>query len=119
MKTLVRALAQTLLLDIPGPLQPAPVVYTGAIRSTADLASSLPGIIHLSRAIGFTLHHETLYAEDGASATYHVDHGEQAVSLAVHCHPGRETVSIAVSGLNTEEARDLFEAVEATLFGGF
>lgn len=117
MKTLVQTLAQTLLLDLQAPLQQAPFVYTGAIRSEADLASSLPGIITLTRALGFTQHPETLYTDDGTSATYHVDHGEQAVSLAVHCHPGRQTVSIAVSGLNTEETRDLFEEVETTLFG--
>ena len=117
MKTLVKALAQSLLLDIQAPLQQAPFVYTGAIRSDADLASSLPGIITLTQAIGFTLHPETLYTDDGCSATYHVDHHDQPVSLAVHCHPGRQTVAVAVSGLNTEEARDLFEQVETTLFG--
>ena len=117
MNTLVKTLAETFLLDLQAPLHQAPFVYTGAIRSEADLASSLPGIITLTRAIGFTLHPETLYTDDGLSATYHVDHGEQSVSLAVHCHPGRQTVSIAVSGLNTEEARDLFDKVEITLFG--
>ena len=117
MNPLVKTLAQRLLLEPQAPEQPLPFVYTGAIRSEADLGSSLPGIIRLTRDLGFTLHPETLYTADGASATYHVDHGKQSVSLAVHCHPGRQTVSIAVSGLDTEEARDLFDMVEITLFG--
>lgn len=117
MYTLVKTLAQTLLADIQVPSEPAPFVYTGAIQSSADLASSLPGIIHLTGELGFNRHPETLYTADGISATYHVDHARQSVSLAVHCHPGRQTVAIAVSGLNTEETRDLFEAVETTLFG--
>ena len=118
MRTLVKTLAQALLLEVQGPEAPTPFVYTGAIRCSADLASSLPGIIQLTRGVGFTLHPETLYTDDKNSATYHVDHQDHPVSLAVHCHPGRGTVSVAVSGLNTEEARDLFDAVERSLFGG-
>lgn len=118
MNTLVRTLAQTLLPELDVPSDPAPVVYTGAIRSSADLNLSLAGIIRLTRGLGFNLHPETLYSDDGASASYHADHSQRSVSLAVHCHPGRQTVSLAVSGLDAQETLDLYDVVERTLFGG-
>ncbi len=118
MKALIRTLTQTLLPDLADTEPPAPFVYTGAILSSADLASALPGIIRLTQGLGFTLHPQTLYGDADNGASYHVDHSEQAVALTVHCHPGRQTVSIAVSGLDSEETLELYDVVEHTLFGG-
>jgi hypothetical protein len=118
MKPLIETLTRTLLPELEQTAAAAPFVYTGAILSSADLASALPGIIRLTQALGFTLHPETLYGEADDSASYHVDHSEQAVALTVHCHPRRQTVAIAVSGLDSEQTLQLYDVVEHNLFGG-
>jgi len=117
MRALVRSLADSLILDAQAELQPAPWVYTAAIRSSADLVASLTGIACLARELGFTRDPETLYADDGCSASYHVDHAQQAITLAVTCHPLRETVSLALSGVSRDDTYASFQQVEATLFG--
>jgi hypothetical protein len=118
MRTLVKTLATGLILEEDGPIRgPAPAVYTTAIHSQADLVSSLTGIAQLSRALGYTLHPETLYAGDGHSASYHADHAELPVGLAVDCNPRRGTVSLAVSGMDAEETLRCFSALERALFG--
>lgn len=114
----IRTLTRTLLPELEQPTAPAPFVYTGAILSSADLASALPGIIRLTRNLGFTLHPETLYGEADNGASYHVDHRDQSVALTVHCQPSRQTVSIAVSGLDSEQTLALYNVVEHSLFGG-
>jgi hypothetical protein len=119
MRTLVKSLASSLMLDdeASAPQEPAPAVYTTAICSDGDLVTSLTGIAQLTRNLGFTLHPETLYASDGASATYHADHADVPVGLAVDCNPRRGTVALAVSGMDAEETLDRFHALERALFG--
>jgi hypothetical protein len=39
------------------------------------------------------------------------------VSLAVECNPSQQTVSLAVSGLETQDTFDTFQAVASALFG--
>ncbi|NDC15636.1 MAG: hypothetical protein EBZ76_10845 [Synechococcaceae bacterium WB9_2_170] len=122
MKTLVHSLANTLLLgfDDPGgaPLKaPAPHVYTKAIASSGDLIASLSGVAELTRALGFTVAPETLYAPGGRSATYHADHQEASVSIAVECNPTTQTVALAVSGLDGDETYHHFLETAQTLFG--
>ena len=56
--TLVRALASSLVLEPASEPEPAPVVYTAAIHTSADLVSSLIGITELSRDQGFNRHPE-------------------------------------------------------------
>jgi len=96
--TLMRALASSLVLEPVSEPEPAPLVYTAAIHTTADLVSSLIGIAELSRQQGFSRDPETTYGDGGRNASYHVDHRELPVSLSVNCNPLRQTVAIAVSG---------------------
>ena len=118
MRTLVKSLASSLILEEESPpLEPAPTVYTTAICSDGDLVTSLTGIAQLTRNLGFTQHPETLYASDGASATYHADHADVPVGLAVDCNPRRGTVSLAVTGMDAEETLERFHALERALFG--
>jgi hypothetical protein len=115
--TLVRALASSLVLDPVCEPDPAPVVYTAAIHTSADLVSSLIGITELSRELGFNRHPETNYGDGGRNATYHADHSTLPVSLSVNCNPLRQTVAIAVSGLDSEETHRCFQDLEFALFG--
>jgi hypothetical protein len=115
--TLVRAFASSLVLEPVSEPEPAPVVYTAAIHTSADLVSSLIGITELSRDQGFHRHPETNYGDGGRHATYHVDHSTLPVSLTVNCNPPRQTVSIAVSGLDSEETLRCFQDLELALFG--
>lgn len=117
MRALVRSLADSLIFDSQAEPQPAPYVYTSAIRSSADLVASLSGIACLARELGFSRDPETLYADDGSSASYHVDHAQLAISLAVTCDPPRQTVALALSGLSRDDTYACFQQVEATLFG--
>ena len=118
MRTLVKSLASSLILEPEAePQEPAPTVYTTAIRSEADLVASLTGIARLTRELGFTLHAETLYAPNGLSATYHADHVEVAVGLAVDCNLRRGTVSLAVTGMDADDTLERFHALERALFG--
>ena len=118
MRTLVRTLASTLVLEDPAERpEPAPAVYTTAICSGADLPTALSGIALLRRNLGYTLHPETLYAADGCSASYHADHAEVPVGLVVDCNPRRGTVALAVSGMDPAETLECFTALERTLFG--
>ncbi len=120
MKTLVKSLKSTLMLDLEDPEAfrlPAPHVYVKAIACEADLVASLSGVAELTRALGFTEAPETLYGDGGLSATYHVDHGEVAVSIAVECNPRTKTVALAVSGLDAETTYDQFNATVQALFG--
>jgi hypothetical protein len=117
MRDLVTSLANSLLLDPLHEPEPAPWVYTAAIRSSADLVDSLTGIACLTRELGFTRHPETLYAEDGCRASYHVEHGELSLALTVNCDPVRETVSLALSGHGRDETLSWFQRLEAALFG--
>jgi hypothetical protein len=115
--SLVRALASSLVLEPASEPEPAPVVYTAAIHTSADLVSSLIGITELSRGQGFNRHPETNYGDGGRNATYHVDHSSLPISLSVNCNPLRQTVAIAVSGLDSEETLRCFQALELALFG--
>lgn len=115
--TLVRAFASSLVLEPVSENEPAPVVYTAAIHTSADLVSSLIGITELSRDQGFNRHPETNYGDGGRHATYHVDHSSLPVSLSVNCNPLRQTVAIAVSGLDSEETLRCFQDLELALFG--
>lgn len=115
--TLVRALASSLLLEPMSEPEPAPLVYTAAIHTTADLVSSLIGITELSRQQGFSRDPETTYGDGGRHATYHVDHRDLPVSLSVNCNPLRQTVAIAVSGLDAEDTHRCFQDLEQALFG--
>jgi hypothetical protein len=115
--TLVRAFASSLVLEPVSEPEPAPVVYTAAIHTSADLVSSLIGITELSRDQGFNRHPETNYGDGGRHATYHVDHSTLPVSLSVNCNPPRQTVAIAVSGLDSEETLRCFQDLELALFG--
>ena len=117
MNALVKTLASSLILepDVEQPL--APTVYTTAICTDADLVSCLTGIAQVTRALGFTEHPQTLYREDGLSASYHVDHASRGVALAVDCHPERRTVSLAVTGLDEDDTHAAFRDVERALFG--
>ncbi|MFM9101687.1 MAG: hypothetical protein ACKOPS_10260 [Cyanobium sp.] len=115
--TLVRAFASSLVLEPVSEPEPAPVVYTAAIHTTADLVSSLIGITELSRDQGFNRHPETNYGDGGRHANYHVDHSTLPVSLTVNCNPPRQTVAIAVSGLDSEETLRCFQDLELALFG--
>ncbi len=115
--TLVRAFASSLVLEPVSEPEPAPVVYTAAIHTSADLVSSLIGITELSRDQGFNRHPETNYGDGGRYATYHVDHSTLPVSLTVNCNPPRQTVAIAVSGLDSEETLRCFQDLELALFG--
>ena len=116
MRTLVKSLASSLILEDEAQLQ-APSVYTTAICSDGDLVASLTGIAQLTRELGFTLHPETLYASDGCSATHHADHAAVPVGLAVDCNPRRGTVSLAVTGMDADETLECFNALERALFG--
>lgn len=116
--TLVRAFASSLVLEPVSDPEPAPVVYTAAIHTSADLVSSLIGITELSRDQGFNRHPETIYGDGGRNAMYHVDHSSLPISLSVNCNPLRQTVAIAVSGLDSEETLRCFQALELALFGG-
>lgn len=122
MKTLVDSLTSSLLLGLEDPasdpLGPAaPHVYVRAIASDGDLIASLTGVAELSRGMGFTLAPETLYAQDGRSATYHADHCEVAVSIAVECNPITRTVALAVSGLDGDDTYHHFLQASQALFG--
>ena len=111
--SLVKSLAQSLITPAEDTAPAAPVVYTTAIRSTDSLGESLTGI----SLLGFTHATETLYAADCHSAAFHADHAIRAVSLAVECNPRQQTVSLAVSGLETQDTFDTFQAVASALFG--
>jgi hypothetical protein len=115
--SLVRALADSLVLETVAEPDPGPFVYTAAIHTTADLVSSLAGITCLARELGFTRHPQTCYAEAGHCASWHAQHVEWPLSLTVDCHPLRQTVAIAVSGLDAELTYNGFVQVEASLFG--
>ena len=119
MRTLVKSLASSLILEGEESSAQglAPAVYTTAICSDGDLVASLTGIAQLTRHLGFTLHPETLYASDGASASYHADHVDVPVGLAVDCNPRRGTVALAVTGMDAEETLECFQALERALFG--
>ena len=115
--SLVKTLAQSLITPAEDTAPAAPVVYTTAIRSTGSLGESLTGISLLATQLGFTHATETLYAADCHSAAFHADHANRAVSLAVECNPRQQTVSLAVSGLETQDTFDTFQAVASALFG--
>jgi hypothetical protein len=120
MKTLVKSLKSTLMLDLEEPEAfklPAPHVYVKAIACEAELISSLSGVAEVTRTLGFTESPETLYGDGGHSATYHVDHAEVSVSIAVECNPMAKTVSLAVSGLDADTTYDQFNATVQALFG--
>jgi hypothetical protein len=116
---LMRSLASSLALEPEPEAIPVavPFVYTTAIQSTADVVTSLTGIARLARELGFQSHPETCYAPDGASASWHADHADLALSLSVDCNPRRGTVSMAVTGLDGELTHRWFQRVEACLFG--
>lgn len=117
MNTLVKTLASSLVLE-PELEQPVPpTVYTTAICTDADLVTCLTGIAQITRALGFTDHPQTLYRDDGQSASYHADHASNGVALAVDCHPERRTVSLAVTGLDEQDTHAAFRDVEHALFG--
>ncbi len=116
MKTLIRTLAHGITLE--EEIRPlAPTVYTTAIRSEGALGESLAGIAEIARGLGFNRFNETIYSQDGFSATYHAEHDECAVSLAIDCCTLRKTASLAVSGLHNDEAYALFNEASAKLFG--
>jgi hypothetical protein len=115
--TMVRALASSLVLEPVSEPEAAPLVYTAAIHTSADLVSSLIGITELSRQQGFSRDPETNYGDAGRNATYHVDHRDLPVSLSVNCNPLRQTVAIAVSGLDPEDTHRCFQDLELALFG--
>ena len=120
MKTLVKSLKSTLMLDLEEPEAfklPAPHVYVKAIACEAELITSLSGVAEVTRTLGFTESPETLYGDSGHSATYHVDHAEVSVSIAVECNPMAKTVSLAVSGLDADTTYDQFNATVQALFG--
>ena len=120
MKTLVKSLKSTLMLDLEEPEAfklPAPHVYVKAIACEAELITSLSGVAEVTRTLGFTESPETLYGDGGHSATYHVDHAEVSVSIAVECNPMAKTVSLAVSGLDADTTYDQFNATVQALFG--
>ena len=120
MKTLVKSLKSTLMLDLEEPEAfklPAPHVYVKAIACEAELITSLSGVAEVTRTLGFTESPETLYGDGGHSATYHVDHAEVSVSIAVECNPMAKTVSLAVSGLDADTTYDQFNAPVQALFG--
>jgi hypothetical protein len=117
MRALVTSLANSLILDPLLEPDPAPWVYTAAICSSADLVASLTGIACLTRELGFTRDPETLYAEDGRSASYHAEHSDLAMALTVTCHPLRQTVSLALSGHSRDETYSWFQRLEQALFG--
>lgn len=118
MNTLVRQLANSLVLDTEAEPASPPCVYTTAICTDADLVTCLSGVARISRDLGFSEEPETLYSSDGASATYHADHCREAVTLAVDCNPRRRTVALAVSGLDDEATHGCFRELEEALFGG-
>lgn len=113
----MRTLATSLVLQPVREPELAPLVYTAAIHTTADLVSSLIGITELSRQRGFSRDPETTYGDGGRNAMYHVDHRELPVSLSVNCNPLRQTVAIAVSGLDAEDTHRCFQDLEQALFG--
>ena len=116
MKTLIKTLAHGLTLEEEQrPL--APTVYTTAIRSDGALVESLAGIAQIAKGLGFTRFNETIYSQDGLSATYHAEHDDCAVSLAIDCCTLRRTASLAVSGIHNEEAYALFNEASAQFFG--
>lgn len=115
MKTLIKTLAHGLTLEEDQrPL--APTVYTTAIRSEGALVESLAGIAQIAKGLGFTRFHETIYSQDGLSATYH-KHDSCPVSLAIDCCTLRKTASLAVSGLRNDETYALFNEASNQLFG--
>jgi hypothetical protein len=114
---LVRGLADSLVLDPVAEPEVGPYVYTAAIHTKADLVSSLVGIACLARELGFQLHPETCYADDGLSASWHAGHDEWPLSLSVDCHARRQTVAIALSGFDHDLTFTWFQRVEASLFG--
>ena len=65
----------------------------------------------------FNRFNETIYSQDGLSATYHAEHDDWAVSLAIDCCTLRKTASLAVSGIHNDEAYALFSEASAQLFG--
>lgn len=116
MKTLIKTLAHGLSLE--AEVRPlAPTVYTTAIRSEGALVESLAGIAQIAQGLGFTRYRETIYSQDGLSATYHAEHDDWAVSLAIDCCTLRKTASLAVSGIHNDEAYALFNEATAQLFG--
>ncbi len=117
LRSLVRTLADTLVLEPADQSDPVPCVYTTALVAEADLATSLAGIASLCRELGFQRDSETCYAQDGRSASWHADHAEWPLSLCVDCNPARRTVSIAVAGLDGDLTYEWFLRVEAGLFG--
>jgi len=114
---LVRELADSLVLDPVTEPEGAPFVYTAAIHTQADLVSSLAGIACLARELGFQLHPETCYADDGLSASWHAGHDQWPLSLSVDCSVRRQTVAIAVSGHDHDLTFAWFHKVESSLFG--
>lgn len=114
---LVRELADSLVLDPVAEPEGAPFVYTAAIHTQADLVSSLAGIACLARELGFQLHPETCYADDGLSASWHAGHDQWPLSLSVDCSVRRQTVAIAVSGHDHDLTFAWFHKVESSLFG--
>ena len=116
MKTLIKTLAHGLTLEEDQrPL--APTVYTTAIRSEGALVESLAGIAQIAQGLGFTRFHETIFSQDGLSATYHAEHHSCPVSLAIDCCTLRKTASLAVSGLRNEETYALFSEATNQFFG--
>ena len=117
MKTLIQSLANSLTLDVEEARPLAPTVYTTAIRSEGALVESLAGIAQIAQGLGFRRYNETIYSQDGLSATYHAEHDDYAVSLAIDCCTLRKTASLAVSGIHNDEAYALFNEASAQLFG--
>lgn len=117
LQVLKAGLEEAPTLEVEPAVASAPFVYVTAIRSEAGLVRSLAGITLLSRELGFGREAETLYSQDGRSATFHALHDRHAVALAVEVCPPRQTVSIAVSGSNNAETYGLFLEVDARLFG--
>ena len=117
MRSLVKTLATSLILDPQVESEAPPWVYTAAIHSSADLVSSMAGIACLTRELGFNRNSEAIYAKDCRSASYHADHERLAMTLTVECNPVRETVALAISGVRCEETYSWFQRVETALFG--
>ena len=113
----MRGLADSLVLDPVAEPEVGPYVYTAAIHTKADLVSSLAGIACLARELGFLLHPETCYADDGLSASWHAGHDQWPLSLSVDCNVRRQTVAIALSGFDHDLTFSWFQRVEASLFG--
>ncbi len=113
----MKTLASSLILEPEADQPIPPTVYNPAICTDADLVTCLTGIAQITRGLGYTDHPQTLYREDGQSASYHADHASSGVALAVDCNPERRTVSLAVTGLDEHDTHAAFRDVERALFG--